>query len=138
MVRGVAERYHVEAAVLRTVEARYLAERTARLAALFGAGASITIDDKPRPVHGPASLLDMMLAYGRKGLTINRFKGLGEMDPEVLWKTTMDPTVRRLLQVKIGDAEDTDQVFSTLMGDVVEPRRDFIVANALKVANLDT
>jgi DNA gyrase subunit B len=138
MVRGVAERYTVDAAVLRTVEARYLAERTARLAAVFGAGATITIDDKARPVHGPAELKDLMLAYGRKGLTINRFKGLGEMDPEVLWKTTMDPAVRRLLQVKIGDAEDTDQVFSTLMGDVVEPRRDFIVANALKVANLDT
>jgi DNA gyrase subunit B len=137
MVRGVAERYHVEANVLRTVEARYLAERTGKLLAMFGADAKITIDGIARPVHGPAQLKDLMLAYGRKGLTINRFKGLGEMDPEVLWKTTMDPTVRRLLQVKIGDAEDTDQIFSTLMGDVVEPRRDFIVSNALKVANLD-
>jgi DNA gyrase subunit B len=137
MVRGVAERYTVDAAVLRTVEARYLAERTARLSAMFGADATIAIDGKARPVHGPAALKDIMLAYGRKGLTINRFKGLGEMDPEVLWKTTMDPAVRRLLQVKIGDAEDTDQIFSTLMGDVVEPRREFIVSNALKVANLD-
>ncbi len=82
--------------------------------------------------------MDIMLAYGRKGLAINRFKGLGEMNPEELWKTTLDPDVRRLLQVKITDAEDTDQIFSTLMGDVVEPRRDFIVTNALKVANLDT
>ncbi len=137
MVRGVAERYGVDAAVLRTSEARYLAERGTRLAAMFGQDATLTIDGPARPVSGPAQLLDIMLAYGRKGLAINRFKGLGEMNPEQLWKTTLDPQVRRLLQVKITDAEDTDQIFSTLMGDIVEPRRDFIVTNALKVANLD-
>ncbi len=138
MVRGVAERYNVDAAVLRTTEARYLAERGARLAAMFGNGATLTIDGPPKPIHGPAALWDTMIAYGRKGLAINRFKGLGEMNPDQLWKTTLDPDVRRLLQVKITDAEDTDQIFSTLMGDIVEPRRDFIVTNALKVANLDT
>ncbi|HQT46896.1 MAG: DNA topoisomerase (ATP-hydrolyzing) subunit B [Acidocella sp. 20-63-7] len=138
MVRGVAERYTVEAAVLRTAEARYLAERSARLSALFGADASLAIDGPAKPIPGPAALWETLLAYGRKGLTISRFKGLGEMNPEELWQTTLDPQVRRLLQVKITDAEDTDQIFSTLMGDVVEPRRDFIVTNALKVANLDT
>jgi DNA gyrase subunit B len=138
MVRGVAERYTVDAAVLRTTEARYLAERGGRLAELFGTDATLSIDGPAKPIHGPAALWDLMLAYGRRGLTISRFKGLGEMNPEELWATTLDPQVRRLLQVKIADAEDTDQIFSTLMGDVVEPRRDFIVTNALKVANLDT
>ncbi len=138
MVRGVAERYHVDAAVLRTTEARWLAEHSASLAAMFGTDATLTIDGPAKPIHGPAQLWETMLAYGRKGLAINRFKGLGEMNPDQLWKTTLDPDVRRLLQVKITDAEDTDQIFSTLMGDIVEPRRDFIVTNALKVANLDT
>ena len=138
MVRGVAERYTVDAAVLRTSEARYLAERMLRLLAMFGTDATLQLDGPAKPIHGPAQLWDIMLAYGRKGLTINRFKGLGEMNPDQLWKTTLDPEVRRLLQVKISDAEDTDQIFSTLMGDIVEPRRDFIVTNALKVANLDT
>jgi DNA gyrase subunit B len=138
MVRGVSERYTVDAALLRTTEARYLAERSARLSALFGTNATLTLDGPEKPLHGPAELFDAMLSYGRKGLAINRFKGLGEMNPDQLWKTTLDPQVRRLLQVKITDAEDTDQIFSTLMGDIVEPRRDFIVTNALKVANLDT
>jgi DNA gyrase subunit B len=105
---------------------------------LFGTDATLSIDGPPKPIHGPVALWDIMLTYGRKGLAINRFKGLGEMNPDQLWKTTLDPQVRRLLQVKIADAEDTDQIFSTLMGDIVEPRRDFIVTNALKVANLDT
>ena len=138
MVRGVAERYTVDAAVLRTIEARYLAERAAQLATLFGADTTLTLDGTTKPVHGPAALWETMMGHGRKGLAINRFKGLGEMNPEQLWKTTLDPEARRLLQVKIADAEDTDQIFTTLMGDIVEPRREFIVTNALKVANLDT
>ena len=138
MVRGVAERYTLDAAILRTAEARYLAERAPRLAELFGEGATLTIDSTPKPVHGPAQMWEALLATGRKGLTISRFKGLGEMNPEELWATTLDPKVRRLLQVKVADAEDSDQIFATLMGDVVEPRREFIVSNALKVANLDT
>ncbi len=136
-VRGVAELYTMDAAVLRTVEARYLAERAARLQAMFGGTTMLALDGKERPVHGPAQLKDILLTYGRKGLAIQRFKGLGEMNPGQLWETTLDPEARRFLQVKVGDAEDTEQIFSTLMGDVVEPRREFIVSNALKVANLD-
>jgi DNA gyrase subunit B len=95
------------------------------------------MDSQEAEVAGPASAFERVLGYGRRGLTIQRFKGLGEMNPDQLWKTTLDPVVRTLLQVKVGDVEDAAQVFSTLMGDVVEPRRDFIVGNALKVANLD-
>ncbi|GAN80821.1 DNA topoisomerase (ATP-hydrolyzing) subunit B [Acidocella aminolytica] len=138
-VRGVAEHYTLEAVVLRTAEARYLAERAERMAELFTQGATLAIDGGlAKPVHGPAAMWDALLAHGRKGLVISRFKGLGEMNPEELWATTLDPQARRLLQVKISDAEGTDQIFSTLMGDIVEPRREFIVNNALKVANLDT
>ncbi|WP_298215081.1 DNA topoisomerase (ATP-hydrolyzing) subunit B [Acidocella sp.] len=138
-VRGVAEHFTLDAASLRTAEARYLAERAERLAELFGPDATLSLDGgAPRPVHGPVAMWDALLAHGRKGLVISRFKGLGEMNPEELWATTLDPQARRLLQVKVADAEETDQIFATLMGDVVEPRRDFIVNNALKVANLDT
>jgi DNA gyrase subunit B len=136
-VRGVAERHTLDAAALRGAEARWLAERAQALEARFATPALLKLDAQETPVAGPATAFDRILAQGRKGLAIQRFKGLGEMNPEQLWKTTLDPAARTLLQVKVGDAEDAAQVFSTLMGDVVEPRRDFIVGNALKVANLD-
>ena len=136
-VRGVAERYSLDAGSLRSTEARWLAERTEALSRRFAEPAQLMLDRSEAKVAGPASAFDRILAQGRKGLSIQRFKGLGEMNPDQLWKTTLDPEVRTLLQVRVGDAEDAGQVFSTLMGDVVEPRRDFIVGNALKVANLD-
>jgi DNA gyrase subunit B len=137
MVRGVAERYTLDAASLRSAEARWLAERSEVLAEKFREPAKLKLDAQEVAVPGPASAFDRIIGHGRRGLSVQRFKGLGEMNPDQLWKTTLDPAVRTLLQVKVGDIEDAAQVFSTLMGDVVEPRRDFIVGNALKVANLD-
>jgi DNA gyrase subunit B len=136
-VRGVAERYTLDSATLRSAEARWLADRTAALAGRFAAPATLRLDAQDTTVAGPASTFERILAHGRRGLKVDRFKGLGEMNPDQLWSTTLDPAVRTLLQVKVGDVEEAGLVFSTLMGDVVEPRRDFIVANALKVANLD-
>ncbi|WP_459697590.1 DNA topoisomerase (ATP-hydrolyzing) subunit B [Acidisoma sp. C75] len=136
-LRGVGERYGLDAATLRSADARWLAERRGRIASEFAEGALLKLDNREDRVAGPAAAFEAILAHGRRGLTIQRFKGLGEMNPEQLWKTTLDPKMRTLLQVKIGDAEEAAQVFATLMGDVVEPRREFIVGNALKVANLD-
>jgi DNA gyrase subunit B len=136
-VRGVAERHTLDAATLRNAEARWLAERADELAKRFEQPAQLKLDSQEAIAHGPASAFDRIIAHGRRGLAIQRFKGLGEMNPEQLWRTTLDPAVRTLLQVRVGDDEEAGQVFSTLMGDVVEPRRDFIVGNALKVANLD-
>ncbi len=137
MVRGVAERYTLDAASLRSEEARRLDGLAEELGRRFAEPAKLKLDAQEVTVPGPATAFDRIIAHGRRGLTVQRFKGLGEMNPDQLWRTTLDPAVRTLLQVKVGDTEDAAQVFSTLMGDVVEPRRDFIVGNALKVANLD-
>ena len=136
-VRGVAERYFLDPSALRSAEARWLAERATMLAERFSTPATLKLDAREVPVAGPATAYDAIIGHGRRGLSVQRFKGLGEMNPDQLWQTTLDPSVRTLLQVKVGDSEDAAQVFSTLMGDVVEPRREFIVGNALKVANLD-
>jgi DNA gyrase subunit B len=137
-VRGVTERHTLDATALRSAEARWLDERRERFARDFAAGAAVLLlGSQEHPAHGPLAAFERLIAEGRKGLAIQRFKGLGEMNPDQLWKTTLDPAVRTLLRVRVEDVEDAEQVFSTLMGDLVEPRRDFIVGNALKVANLD-
>ena len=134
---SLVARSRLDATTLRSADARWLNERAGQFARRFQQPATLKLDSSEAVVHGPATAFDRILAHGRRGLTIQRFKGLGEMNPDQLWKTTLDPAVRTLLQVEVGDKDDAEGVFSTLMGDVVEPRRDFIVGNALKVANLD-
>jgi DNA gyrase subunit B len=136
-VRGVVERHTLDPAALRSAEARWLADRAEMLAGRFAEPARLKFETQEVALAGPATTYERVIAQGRRGLSIQRFKGLGEMNPDQLWDTTLDPAARSMLQVKVGDSEDAAQVFSTLMGDVVEPRRDFIVSNALKVANLD-
>ncbi|WP_028796000.1 DNA topoisomerase (ATP-hydrolyzing) subunit B [Thalassobaculum salexigens] len=137
-LRGVTETYTIDGVLMRTAEARALADRAADLSELFAEPATLVQKDgSERTVYGPVGLIEAIFEIGRKGLTINRYKGLGEMNPDQLWETTLDPDRRTLLQVKIAHADEAQEVFSTLMGDVVEPRREFIQSNALKVANLD-
>jgi DNA gyrase subunit B len=164
--RGVTDAYVIEKGFLVSAEARKLATLAGEQAAVYSAPATlktlkkgaVTEDQKPEPIEGadpdeqptepdtkgkmvtvsrPSELLDAVLAAGRKGLSIQRYKGLGEMNAEQLWETTLDPSNRSLLRVEIAQADVADEIFTRLMGDIVEPRREFIQENALSVANLD-
>ncbi|MDZ5646939.1 DNA topoisomerase (ATP-hydrolyzing) subunit B [Nitrospirillum sp. BR 11828] len=136
--RGVTHRHILDADVLKSVEARRLDAMADFLKTVFTDTATLTYRGRTtRTIVGPVGLMEAVLEQGRQGLSIQRYKGLGEMNPDQLWETTLDPKIRSLLQVKVSHVDEAEEVFSTLMGDIVEPRRDFIQANALKVANLD-
>ncbi|MET0532232.1 MAG: toprim domain-containing protein, partial [Microvirga sp.] len=137
MLRGVKDVAHLDMGLINSADARALDRYAARLGEVYAAPPILRRKETAEVIAGPLALLDTVFAFGRKGLTMQRYKGLGEMNAEQLWETTLDPNVRSLLQVKVNDATDADSLFSRLMGDEVEPRREFIQENALSVANLD-
>jgi DNA gyrase subunit B len=137
MLRGVEEVRVLDGPILRSGEARRLSGFTGALQETYGRPARLLRKDRGTDIFGPIDLLNAILAEGEKGLSLQRYKGLGEMNPDQLWETTLDRDVRSLLQVKVKDVADADDLFVKLMGDVVEPRREFIQDNALSVANLD-
>jgi DNA gyrase subunit B len=110
---------------------------TQALQDIYGKPAKLFRKDKEWPIYAPSDLLNVILDEGERGLSLQRYKGLGEMNPSQLWETTLDPEARTLLQVRVGDLAEADDLFTKLMGDVVEPRREFIQQNALSVENLD-
>ncbi|MBP7816363.1 MAG: DNA topoisomerase (ATP-hydrolyzing) subunit B [Phenylobacterium sp.] len=129
--RGVSERVVLDDLLLNAADARRLAERAATMADTFSGPAVFTRKDKVTTVRGPLDLVGAIMDAGRRGLAIQRYKGLGEMNPEQLWETTLDTDARTLLQVRVNHADDADDMFTRLMGDLVEPRREFIQDNAL-------
>jgi DNA gyrase subunit B len=137
VVRGVAELRAIDGMALRSAEARQLARLAPALAETYGAPARLIRKDREAAIRAPSELIDVVMAEGEKGIALQRYKGLGEMNAEQLWETTLDPDARTLLQVRIDHMAEADEIFTKLMGDVVEPRRQFIQENALSVANLD-
>jgi len=136
-LRGVLNHHLIDSILIRSAECHRLDQIKAELAEIYGTTAKLTLKDREITIAGPIGLMEAVTEAGKKGVSINRYKGLGEMNPEQLWETTLDPEVRSLLQVKVSHADEAEEIFSTLMGDVVEPRREFIQDNALNVANLD-
>jgi DNA gyrase subunit B len=136
-LRGVTEYHLIDGALIRSAEAHRLDAMAAEFQASFTLPAVLIAKDKEKPIAGPIELIDAVTELGKRNVAINRYKGLGEMNPDQLWETTLDPNSRAMLQVKISHVDEAEEVFSTLMGDLVEPRRDFIQQNALSVANLD-
>ena len=137
ILRGVEEVRTLDGPMLRSGEAMKTGSFTRGLQEVYGTAASLQRKDRQQVIYGPLGLLAAILEEGEKGLSLQRYKGLGEMNPGQLWETTLDPDARVLLQVKVNDMVEADDLFTKLMGDVVEPRREFIQQNALNVANLD-
>jgi DNA gyrase subunit B len=136
-VRGVKESWTIDARLIGSADAIRLDKKAAHLQEIYARPAKLRRKDIDMVIHGPIDLLEAVFAAGRKGITMQRYKGLGEMNPEQLWETTLDANVRSLLRVRVSELDEADDIFTKLMGDVVEPRRDFIRENALSVANLD-
>jgi DNA gyrase subunit B len=136
-LRGVMESHLIDGPFIASADAMKLDQYAPHLQEVYAKPATLRRKDLTTVVHGPSELLDAVMTVGRKGVSLQRYKGLGEMNPDQLWETTLDLGSRTILQVKVGELDEADEIFSRLMGDVVEPRREFIQANALQVANLD-
>jgi DNA gyrase subunit B len=136
-VRGVKESWSLDGKLIGSQDALRLDKKAEHLQEIYAKPARLRRKDQDTTIYGPTDLLEAVFAAGRKGITMQRYKGLGEMNPEQLWETTLDANVRSLLRVKVSELDEADDIFTKLMGDVVEPRRDFIRENALSVANLD-
>ena len=136
-LRGITERYVIDQRIINLVEAQHLDQMAAHLQSHYSKAAQFRFGTQTLDINGPTELAQTVFQTGRKGAQISRYKGLGEMNPAQLWETTLDPDQRILLQVTIDQEDDADNAFSTLMGEAVEERRNFIQENALRVANLD-
>ncbi len=136
-LRGVKEVHVLDEALINSADARKLNGFATALDEIYSGMAKLVRREDSQEINGPVALLEAVYEIGRKGLSMQRYKGLGEMNADQLWDTTLDSSVRTLLQVKIGELDEADDIFSKLMGDVVEPRREFIQDNALSVDNLD-
>ena len=136
-LRGITERHVIDQRIINLVEAQHLDQMAAHLQSHYSKAAQFRFGAQALDINGPTELAQTVFQTGRKGAQISRYKGLGEMNPAQLWETTLDPDQRILLQVTIDQEDDADNAFSTLMGEAVEERRNFIQENALRVANLD-
>ncbi|MFM7084032.1 MAG: DNA topoisomerase (ATP-hydrolyzing) subunit B [Hyphomicrobium sp.] len=136
-VRGVSEVHSLDRGLIASLDARRINDRQKYFFEIFGLPAKLKRKTENKEIFGPRGLLDAIYEAGKKGVTLQRYKGLGEMNPDQLWETTLDREARTLLQVKISDLAEADEIFAKLMGDIVEPRREFIQTNALTVSNLD-
>ena len=135
--RGVISEYIIDKTILNSSDARKLEKDAAELQETYFSGATLIKGDDTFNIIGPSDLYQTSIDIGRKGLGIQRYKGLGEMNPDQLWETTLDPDARTILKVNIDDAAEADNIFATLMGEEVEPRRNFIQERALEAENID-